>query len=538
MEPIRAKAGDAIRIEKQLTTGDERTNNPADLTGETVRVYIQFGEETLVANQEVEYVDRASGKVAVELSPSQTSNIGRHNIEWVVDPQGDPTTFPDSDYDILRTVSPLDRELTPSEETPPDLTVTNLTVNDTATVGTLDAGSVNAEQVRFAQNNTGFSGRVGDRPIVSEQARTINVGTDVSSIQEAVNEIPLLLRHRYKINVESGTYSEDLLIPPFMVADTSGEDSAGNVEGATHNPRITGDTATPSNVEVSSITTTGVQGAIAPLIEGFNVTGDTPYDDESTGIQLFGCQNVSLRAISWAGSSASRGVYAYGSTVTVRNCDFGSTDLDYGVASKHNSSIHVDSFGSNPTTGTVNSHVFRVDDASVLSAKAVGATGNSGYVENANGLAHNADWNAFEPVVGLRYNISSNQTVSTKDTGGVQTVQFDDEGYDRHGRWDTSNYKLSIPVDGVYRIEASLHWDSPSAGTEWRVIINEPTGRGIISRSRGLFDGNAFETTYVADTHKMNAGQEIEIQTRHDEGSDLTINQYEPSTYVTVRREN
>mgnify|MGYP000232196226 CR=1 FL=1 len=144
MEPIRAKAGDAIRIEKQLTTGDERTNNPVDLTGETVRVYIQFGEDALVANQEVEYVDRASGKVAVELSPSQTSNIGRHNIEWVVDPQGDPTTFPDSDYDILRTVSPLDRELTPSEETPPDLTVTNLTVNDTATVDTLDAGSVNA----------------------------------------------------------------------------------------------------------------------------------------------------------------------------------------------------------------------------------------------------------------------------------------------------------------------------------------------------------------------------------------------------------
>jgi len=179
MEPIRAKAGDAIRIEKQLTTGDERTNDPADLTDETVRVYIQFGEDALVANQEVEYVDRASGKVAVDLSPSQTSNIGRHNIEWVVDPQGDPTTFPDSDYDILRTVSPLDRELTPSEETPPDLTVTNLTVNDTATVDTLDAGSVNA-----VETTTKFGDSSSEKtvPLIPSGSQSGHDGDDTTPI--------------------------------------------------------------------------------------------------------------------------------------------------------------------------------------------------------------------------------------------------------------------------------------------------------------------------------------------------------------------
>lgn len=153
MAPITAKAGDAIRIDKQLTEGSGRDGTPVDLTDETVRVYVQYDDNALVANQEVEYVDRPNGKIAVELQPSQTSNIGRHNIEWVVDPQGDPTTFPADSYDTLRTESPLDRELTPSAETPPDLTVTTLTVEgdadltggDLTGVGAFEAESVSAE---------------------------------------------------------------------------------------------------------------------------------------------------------------------------------------------------------------------------------------------------------------------------------------------------------------------------------------------------------------------------------------------------------
>ena len=155
MTPITAKAGDAIRIEKQLTEGSGRDGTPVDLTGETVRVYVQFDDNALVANQEVEYVDRATGKIAVELQPSQTSNIGRHNIEWVVDPQGDPTTFPKDSYDTLRTESPLDRELNVSEETPPDLTVTTLTVEgdadlrggDLTGVGALESETVNTDDL-------------------------------------------------------------------------------------------------------------------------------------------------------------------------------------------------------------------------------------------------------------------------------------------------------------------------------------------------------------------------------------------------------
>ena len=153
MTPIKAKAGDAIRIDKQLSEGSTRTSGPLDLTGKTVRVYVQHEEDAIVANTEVEYVDREQGQVAIELAPSQTSNIGRHSIEWVVDPQTDPTTYPADGYDTLETVSPLDRELTPTTDVPPDLTVTNLTVEgDVALgggnltgVGTLDATSLDAD---------------------------------------------------------------------------------------------------------------------------------------------------------------------------------------------------------------------------------------------------------------------------------------------------------------------------------------------------------------------------------------------------------
>ena len=195
MTPITAKAGDAIRIEKQLSPDTAQTAGPIDLTGKTVRVYVQFEESALVANQEVEYVDRAEGRVAVELSPSQTSNIGRHNIEWVIDPTGDPTTVPDDQYDVLQTTSPLDRDLTPSEEIPPDLTVTNLTANDTATVDTLDAGSVKtddltsrgkyegvidsrAEDIEY-QNTTGSDMEV--RVVVRESDGDIRASLEVDS---------------------------------------------------------------------------------------------------------------------------------------------------------------------------------------------------------------------------------------------------------------------------------------------------------------------------------------------------------------------
>jgi len=153
MTPIKAKAGDAIRIDKQLSEGSTRTSGPLDLTGKTVRVYVQYEEDAIVANTEVEYVDREQGQVAIELAPSQTSNIGRHSIEWVVDPQTDPTTYPADGYDTLETVSPLDRELTPTTDVPPDLTVTNLTVEGDVALGggnltgveTLDATSLDAD---------------------------------------------------------------------------------------------------------------------------------------------------------------------------------------------------------------------------------------------------------------------------------------------------------------------------------------------------------------------------------------------------------
>jgi len=134
------------------------------------------------------------------------------------------------------------------------------------------------EQFRFGFGNTGYSGRLSDRPMVTESETILTVGTDTATIQEALNQIPLIIRHNFEIQVPDGDYSgEDLLVPPFMVADDAGmnrDDVTG--EGASHLPRITGNIDTPTNVQVGSFTVTGTQGAIAPLIEGFNVVGYAP----------------------------------------------------------------------------------------------------------------------------------------------------------------------------------------------------------------------------------------------------------------------
>jgi hypothetical protein len=250
-----------------------------------------------------------------------------------------------------------------------------------------NGSGISIEQLQYALGNTGFSGRLSDRPMVSEQARTLTVGTDTSTIQEALNEIPLILRHRFEVKVPDGTYDEDLLIPPCLVADAAGLNKDGSTpEGASHFPRITGNMTSPKNVQVNSILATGVQGTIAPLIEGINVTGTVPNGDESVGVAIYGCQNVSLRRLSFEGTTANWGILAYSSQVTVReDTHFGNDDLAIGVVTKHQAQVLMDYL---PGTdypysciGSVTDHVIRAEDGSTATLHKVNTTAGISRVE-------------------------------------------------------------------------------------------------------------------------------------------------------------
>ncbi|NLV14369.1 hypothetical protein [Haloarcula argentinensis] len=256
-----------------------------------------------------------------------------------------------------------------------------------------NAGRVGMEEALYARNNTGHSNRLSSRPLVSTQDRTITVGTDTDTIQEALNEIPLLLRHEFVIDIPDGTYDEDLLVPTVMHADTAGRSQQyDSDEGVSQNPWIQGNTSTPSNVTVNSISVASSQAA-GPVIEGLQVTGIVPYDDEDAGVVVYGSQNFSFRHMSFAGCSASIGILAYSSAVTVREAvDFGTDDLTYGLKTKHNARLHVDTGPSNdPVTGSVTDYVIWIRGGSFVTHEGMTATGGSGTVWNEEGYVRETD---------------------------------------------------------------------------------------------------------------------------------------------------
>lgn len=406
----------------------------------------------------------------------------------------------------------------------------------------VDAVSVGAEQLQYALGNTGFSGRLSDRPLVTESATTLTVGTDTATIQEALNQIPFVIRHNFEISVPDGTYNENLLVPPFLVADSAGlnRDDTTN-EGASHLPRITGNISTPANCKVDSITVTGTQGAIAPLIEGFNVLDYAPHADELAAVEIYGCQNVSFRWMSFANNTTARvGFLPYSSGVTIRQeCDLGSGNLTYGVETKHNANVTIDSFdtASYGLTGSATDYALFNNDGSVvtLGPDDFQATGGIKDIYNREGPLYDATYQEYGPVVGCR----AESTVADQSIASatVTTVQFDTTAFDRNGDWDTANYKFVAPEAGRYSIQAQVQWLSPADTTEMRMQAYNNTTTSAIASSRLNGSVHTNPTQQVASTAVLSEGDEVMLRVEHNEGSSVNINTDNPPlTHMEINR--
>lgn len=379
--------------------------------------------------------------------------------------------------------------------------------------------SVATEDLQYALNNTGYSNRLSDRPLVSTQDRDITVGTDTSTIQEALNEIPFLLRHNYVIRVPDGTYTEDLLVPPFLTADTAGIDDAGAgvEEGATQNPWIRGNTTDPTLVQVNSITVASTNGSIAPIIEGFNPTGTAPHMDESAACVAFGCQDVSFRHMSFVGTAADVGVFAYSSNAFVRGgTDFGTNDLVYGTDTKHQGQIVLDTFGGT-VTGSGMTALIRVRDGGrgVIEDELSASAGTS--IQNMNGTAYYAPTEEYLPIHAVRAQGSADQAITS---GSITRVQYDVIAFDNQGDWDTTNHKYVASKGGRYRLGARTRFLAPSAGTELEMFLRINGSSKAVTEK--IVDGGD-ETIDCSTLVKLSAGDEFTAAVRHNEGVDLTI---------------
>lgn len=190
-----------------------------------------------------------------------------------------------------------------------------------------------------------------NRTLFTTNDMNLYVPSEYNTIQDAINEIPLYIRHPIRIYIDNGVYNEDLLIPT-VILDRIKIDSKLETEMII----IIGNNTNPELVSINSITAQGVNG-VSFKISGFNITNTSPYDNENCGVCLYGGQTYTLVDSVFSGGDI--GLLAYGASVDVNGVNWGNNVLNTAIKSKEDSRIMIKD---NPSTGSVNEYAYDLQD--------------------------------------------------------------------------------------------------------------------------------------------------------------------------------
>lgn len=229
----------------------------------------------------------------------------------------------------------------------------------------------------------------GDRQLISNGDKTLyvspngddtndgSVGSELATIQEAVDRVPFHQRHKYTIDVADGTYDEVVHIPSIHATNYT------NSTGLT----ISGDPDTPSNVQVTAFVINQTIGHPTPIIEGFEITGtdNRPDDRGRSGILALNCNEVQIRDVSFV-NDRETAIEAYSSHMQIRNSiDFGS-ECERGITAKRGGKVHAGG-GNVSVSGSLSDVVYASYESSLItySESATAATGENGVEDGGNG---------------------------------------------------------------------------------------------------------------------------------------------------------
>ncbi|WP_225741237.1 C1q-like domain-containing protein [Halorussus halophilus] len=372
--------------------------------------------------------------------------------------------------------------------------------------------------------------------LISNQDKTLTVdaggGADYTSIQDAVDAVPKLLRHEYLIDVAAGIYDEDVIIRgSHNIGFTEGDtllaaDGTAISAGENAGLQIVGDISAPSNVSVNSITVTGCVGTEMPQVMGVELTGQTPYLDEPASYAVSGSTEGFLNEVHFTGANK-YGALAYASRLHMRSCDLGSGH-NSGIYGKRGALVEARNTSGSPTYDVELTEGSRAFLQPTVSGENF-AINHSCFLVLRGEEVHYPN--------GVEYV----QPTSVKDTGSTDqsvasisgtTVQYDTEVYDNGGHYDTSNYQYTAPVNGIYDVTARLQYLSVTSGTEIqaKLFVNGSTEKTQSKRTANY----ANPVIEVSDELSLTKGDTVEVRARHNEGSSLNINNdFEPTAHAT-----
>jgi hypothetical protein len=121
---------------------------------------------------------------------------------------------------------------------------------------------------------------------------------------------------------------------------------------------------------------------------------------------------------------------------------------------------------------------------------------------------------------------TSQQSVpsATVSADNFTAVEFNGEFFDTADLHDeiTQNSRLVAPVDGVYRVAASIHWQASANGTYRRLRLRK---NGSTFRAANFVDPDPVSPTFqsVSTLEELSAGEYMEAVVQQDSGDQLDI---------------
>ena len=310
--------------------------------------------------------------------------LGRGTVE-LVENQEPETSIEDSVY--FETSQSALEELRPSPE---ELDV-GITEEDGVFVGHEEVWipvrdpsptfeSIDAESVTVGAT-PGPSGEFGSRPLMSRGSRYIRVPDDYETIQQAVNQIPIINRHNQVIDIDSGTYSEDVVIPPVIAADVSGQPNGLNT-----NVQIGG---SDGLARVNSVTVVNPSGVVAIGLHDIAPMQLNPYSDEYAVIAVYGGGGqvyMSNLVFDQFIDDLAQGIMAYGGAkVRADDCDFGNGNIRVAFKAKSQGELYV-----RRASGAVIDYPYSVAGGSINFSES-SLSGGQGVAETIRGFIYGAD---------------------------------------------------------------------------------------------------------------------------------------------------
>jgi len=328
--------------------------------------------------------------------------------------------------------------------------------------------------------------------------RTVTVPGDYSTIQAAVDSAGLFNEQSLVINVDSGTYDEDVLLNNI----NTGHPDEGNSPGSMF---LNGDTDNPSNVEVNSITMVGCNGYVSPIVQGFTTTGQTPYETSDAEVAIGGCNGVAVRTIRFRGTADFPACNIYQSRAEVRDLDFGSGRYSKALQVKQDSVVTATN-----CTGSA-TRAYDESDGSIISVK--GPTTIDGFREVESGIIIDRTTRVAHGTNTPPDEMSLGSNISLDTVGQYERLTFDTDVRSKLGSVDTGTGTYTVAVEGDYKVRAHITFNSTNdndrlegridAGGDSTKSFVHSAGNGFVNLEvektfRGLSDGDTIEV-YASD---------------------------------------